>query len=105
MKRVMAAVLLISIVFSGCGFTRGSYVSVTPHQEQKQAVYPSAIAASNYLDMMDILVNMVASGAESATIHVANYPGYAVESDMAVAIQYVMEKAYQSAEEGKWIKL
>lgn len=92
MKRMMAAVLLISIVFSGCGFTRGSYVSVTPHQEQKQVAYPSAIAASNYLDMMDILTNMVASGAESATIHVDNYPAYAVNSGMAVAIRYVMEK-------------
>lgn len=91
MKRRMATLLLVSLLLSGCGFADGIYVSVTPHQEQKQIWYPTAITASNYLDMMDALVGMVASGTESATIHLTQYPAYAVESGMSVAIHNVME--------------
>lgn len=91
MKRTVFGLLLVSFLLSGCGFLDGSYVSVKPHQEQKQTSQLSAISASNYLELMDALSDLVASGTESATIHVAQYPASSVESGMAVAIRHVME--------------
>lgn len=90
-KRTLAMTLALSLLLSGCSWLEGSYVSVTPHQEQRQISHGSVISASTYLDLMDALENMIASGTESAAIIVTDYPSNAVESGMAVAIRYAME--------------
>lgn len=90
-KSVTALILTLSLLLSGCSWLDGSYVSVTPHQEQRQTGHASVISAGNYLDLMAALEDMIASGTESAAIIVSDYPVGAVESGMAMAIRYAME--------------
>ena len=91
MKRMVLLLLTCGLLLSGCGFMNGSYVSVKPHQEQRQSIQPSVIAASNYMDLMDALEDLIASGTENATILVAQYPSAALDTGMAVAMSYVLE--------------
>lgn len=92
MKRNMAALLLtVPLLLTGCGFPNGSYVSVTPHQEQRQNTQSSATAAKDYLELVSALTEMVAAGTETATILVPDYPADTLENGMAVAVRYVMD--------------
>ena len=92
MKQKIAAVLLcMSLLLTGCGFANGSYVSVTPHQEQRQNSQLSSITAKNYLELVAALTRMVASGAETGTILVGEYPTDTLENGITVATQYVMD--------------
>ena len=92
MKRKIGILLLtLSLMLTGCRWMDGRYSSVTPHLEQRQNLQSEAIAASDYLDLMKALEETVQSGSESCVINVADYPAGAVESGMAVAIQYATE--------------
>lgn len=91
MKQKILMVLTLCLLLTGCGFPDGRYVSVKPHQEQRQYTQPSAMAASNYLELVDALNQLIASGMESAAILVADYPKDTLDSGMAVAVRYVME--------------
>lgn len=90
-SRIIPLILALCLALTGCSWPNGSYVSVKPHQEQRQTPQSSVVHAANYLDLIEALRNMVASGTENAAIIVADYPPNAVESGMAVAIRYVME--------------
>lgn len=92
MRRKLGALsLTLCLLLAGCGWMDGSYSSVTPHQGQKQTQQSETVAASNYLDLMQALENMIRAGSESGVISVANYPTDSVESGMAVAVRYAME--------------
>ncbi|MDD5864082.1 MAG: transglutaminase-like domain-containing protein [Firmicutes bacterium] len=92
MKRKLAALgLAVSILLTGCGWMDGSYSSVTPHQGQKQTQQSGATVASNYMDLIQALENMIREGSESGVINVADYPEKAVESGMAMAVRYATE--------------
>lgn len=91
MKRKVILLLVCCLLLSGCSFMNGSYVSVKPHQEQRQSIQPSVMTASNYMDLMDALENLIASGTENATILVSQYPTAALDTGMAVAMSYVLE--------------
>ena len=90
-KQLLPLFLAVSLLLSGCSWPNGSYVSVTPHREPKQNVQATVISADDYLDLIDVLVELIASGTESAAIDVSSYPANAVKSGMAVAIRYAME--------------
>lgn len=92
MKRsVLSLLLLLSVTLTGCGFPGGSYVSVEPHRSQRQSVQLEAVAASNYEELYDALREIVASGAETATIQVRDYPEDSIQKGMRRAIQNTME--------------
>lgn len=88
--RLIPAVALC-LLLSGCGWLDGSYVSVTPHQSQRQEQKVEAKVASNYLELMDALEGMISTGESSGVINVAGYPSDSIESGIAVAISYAME--------------
>ena len=90
-KKLLALLLSLGLLFTGCGWMDGQYSSVTPHLEQRQNTQSEAIVASDYLDLMDALREMIQSGSESGVINVADYPADAVESGMAVAVRYATE--------------
>ena len=90
-RRIVLMLLCVSLMLSGCHWPDGSYVSVTPHQEQRQDTQTEVISASDYQELMAALENLVSEGTETAAINVADYPAGAVKSGMAVAMRYVME--------------
>ena len=92
MKQKLGALLLtLALLLTGCRWMDGRYSSVTPHLEQRQNVQSEVVTASDYLELMDALEEMIQSGSESCVINVADYPADAVESGMAVAVQYATE--------------
>lgn len=89
-KGIAALFLALSLLLNGCGWLDGSYVSVTPHSEQRQDGQTELISASNFQDLAAALEEMVSAGTESGVINVADYPQNAVESGMAVAVRNTM---------------
>ena len=78
-QKLLPLLLALSLLLTGCGWMDGRYSSVTPHLEQRQDTQPEVIVASDYLDLMDALEEMIQSGSESGVINVADYPADAVE--------------------------
>lgn len=92
MKRnFIIMVLAMSLLLSGCGFLDGNYVSVTRHREQRLTSQNDVTSASNYLELMDVLEDMIADGREVAAINVAQYPQDALDDGMEMAIRHARE--------------
>ena len=92
MKRnFVIMVLAMSLLLSGCGFLDGNYVSVTRHREQRLTSQNDVTSASNYLELMDVLEDMIADGREVAAINVAQYPQDALDDGMEMAIRHARE--------------
>lgn len=90
-SRIAALTLALSLLLTGCGWQDSSYSSVTAHQGQRQNQQTGSVVASDYLDLMQALEEMIRAGSESGVINVADYPTDSVESGMAVAVRYAME--------------
>ncbi len=82
-QKVILLLLVLSLLLTGCGWVNRSYVSVEPHREQRQNIQTDVIMAANYLELLDALADMIASGTEVAAIKVPEYPedaiGYGIE--------------------------
>lgn len=88
-QKWMFFLLAVCLLLSGCG-AGNKYVSVQPHQEQRQNAQTEAAVAENILDLMQILEDMIQSGTESGVIYLAEYPPDRVESGMNLAVDYTM---------------
>lgn len=92
MKRIFACLMAVGcLLLGGCSWLDESYVSITPHQEQRQESQVDMITASSYQDLMAALEQMIAEGTEMAVINVTDYPSDAVDSGMAVAVRHAMD--------------
>lgn len=92
MKRKISILFLaLSLLLTGCGWVNQSFVSVEPHREQRQTIQTDAIMASNYLELLDALGDMIASGTEVAAIKVPEYPEDAISYAMERAVHHCRE--------------
>lgn len=91
-KRLIPLLALVCLLLSGCDWMGGSYLSITPHQEQNAVVQTKDRAATNYLQLRTILEDMVASGTESAVIKVAGYREDLLKEGIANAVHYTRER-------------
>ena len=87
-QKLICFLLAVSLLLSGCGGKK--YVSVKPHQEQRQNAQAEAAVAAGSLDLMQILEAMIRSGTESGVIYLTDYPAERVESGMEIAVDYAM---------------
>ena len=90
-QNVILLVLTFSLLLGGCGWVNQSYVSVEPHKEQRQTLQTDVIVASNYLELLGALEEMIASGTEVAAIKVPDYPEDAIEYGMDRAVRHSMQ--------------
>jgi len=88
--RIIIGLLSVSLLLTGCSWLDGQFVSVTPHREQRQSMQNDVIAASNYLELLDALKAIIASGTEVAAINVAEYPQDVLVHGLERAVQYAM---------------
>lgn len=89
MKRhLIALICVLGLCLSGCSWMDGSYLSITPHPEQNMSVQTKDRAASNYLQLRNVLEEMVDSGVENAVINVAEYRENLLEVGIASAVLY-----------------
>jgi len=89
--QILFLMLLLSLTLGSCGWPDGSFVSVEPHQSQRQNVQLEAVSASNYEELYTALREIAASGTETATIQVKDYPADTIQQGMEKAIQSTME--------------
>ena len=90
-QRVILLVLTMSLFLGGCGWVNQSYVSVQPHKDKRQTMQSDVIMASNYMELLRALEEMIASGTEVAAIKVPEYPEDAIEYGMDRAIRHSKE--------------
>ena len=88
--RIIIGLLSVSLLLTGCSWLDGQFVSVTPHREQRQSMQNDVIVASNYLELLDALKAIIASGTEVAAINVADYPQDVLVHGLERAVQYAM---------------
>ena len=92
MKRRMICIgLILTLLLSGCSWMSGTYVSVTPHQEELTDTHSDSMFAADYAQLRDVLVELVESGAESAMINVSGYNKADVRPGMEQAVTYITE--------------
>lgn len=82
---------LLCLMLTGCGWLKGSYVSVKAHQEAHVADTPQTLVANEYTDLVNALSQMIASAETSSVISVASYPADAVQIGMKTAIRHVTQ--------------
>lgn len=90
-KMILTLALTLSLFLAGCSWSAGPYVSVTPHREQRPVAQNDVIAASGYLELLEAMKDIIASGTEVAAINVADYPADTVEHGMERAVQYALK--------------
>jgi len=91
MKRTILPILLIlSLLLSGCSWSSGPYVSVTPHKAHRKNSQSDVLSASTYLELVEALTSIIADGTEAAAIIAADYPEDTVEYGVERAVQYAM---------------
>ena len=88
--RLVSLILICSLILSGCSWLDSSYVSIEPHRQQHQEGDSEIISAQNYLELMEALEILIAEGAQTGVIHVADYKKGSIEAGMAVAAAYAM---------------
>lgn len=91
-RRILCLAAVLCLMLTGCSWFDGSYVHVTPHREQGSSGQMEAVSASNYVQLLDVLKEMVSSGTESGVINVANYDRDMVEVNMTAAVQYIRNR-------------
>ena len=87
--RIVAWILVLALLLSGCSLLDGEYLSVTPHHAQHTGIQSGSLSAANYHELRQILADLVSAGTENAVIHVAEYPQDKVESGMDAAVHYL----------------
>ena len=91
-KRIILLAAVVCLLLGGCTWMDGSYLSVTPHQGQNAGIQFKDKSASNYIQLRNILEEMISSGTESAVINVAGYHQELVEQGIENSISYIMTR-------------
>ena len=90
-QKILLLTLCMSFLLGGCGWVNQSYVSVEPHREQRQNQQTDAIIASDYLELLGALEDMIASGTEVAAIKVPEYPEDRLEYGIYRAVRHSLQ--------------
>lgn len=80
---------VLCLILCGCSWMDGEYLSVTSHQEQMGTNQSKDVSASNYLQLRNVLEDMVNSGLESSVINVSEYRQGMVERGIKTAAHYI----------------
>lgn len=84
-------ILILCLCLNGCSWMSGGYVSVEPHLERQTQMVIDGISASNYVQLVTALEDIIQSGTESATIQVGQYNQDLVAGNMEMAVRYAMK--------------
>lgn len=91
MKRLAALVLVLSLLFTGCGWMEGSYQSVTPHRQKSGDGESRIESVQSYLQLRTALEDLVLSGEESGVIVVEEIAQDRLEDFLEMAVRYVRD--------------
>ena len=89
MKRLAGMLLACCLLLSGCSWMDGSHMTVSPHEAQISGVQSGSVSASNYVELREVLENLVKSGTENSVINVTEYVQEDLEQGMILAVSYI----------------
>lgn len=93
MKQKLCVLLLtMSLLLSGCGWMDGNYIYISDHQEQRPETPTGDLTASSYLELEDILAQMVRNGTSEGLIYLSDYAQNMAESGMFVVSRWLTTK-------------
>ena len=72
-KRILALTLLLALLLTGCGWMDGSYVYVEPYVGHGAEVHAGNVSASNYVELLRVLEQLVNAGTETCTIDIGEF--------------------------------
>lgn len=90
-KKMLPLLVALCLLLTGCGLFDGSYLSITPHEEQTHYIQTEVVSANNYRQLQTAVEDMVASGSETGVIHVADFDQEVVENNMANISRYIRQ--------------
>lgn len=93
MKRVLVMCLAACLLLAGCAnWMDGSYISITPHQQQSGQPQMGSLQAENYQQLRQALDDLTENGVQSNIIYVPGYDAQKVKVDMKNAVRAVIEE-------------
>ena len=91
MRGRLCGLLALVLLLSGCSWTEGSYVSVTPHQVGPVQTAEGEIRpVANYTELRSALVGMIDGGETKGLFSLTDYPREEVQRDVERAVEYAM---------------
>jgi len=91
MKRWILILIAATMLLSGCSrWLDGSYISVTPHQEQADTSGSGIVSVSSYNTLRRALENLIQRGKETGVISVAHYDQLSIARDTRIAIFQIL---------------
>lgn len=90
MKRLLTALLMCTLLLSGCGFWMNKeYVSVEPYLDNQTAHNDKIPEAQNYIQLRDALVDLVENSKTEGTVIIATLEQENVETYMQMAEDHI----------------
>ena len=90
-RKFLAAFLSLGLLLNGCAWVGNNYVSVTPHQAKDTGTQTDNLTAHKYIELQNILSDLVENGTESAVIYLPDYAADLVDNHMTLAIRHITE--------------
>lgn len=89
-RRLAVLFLMLSLLLGGCGWLDGSYVHVTPHQQNETDGQGDAtLIAENYSELLEILKGLVEAGKTGGVVYVPEAGSDAVSRQLRMASDYI----------------
>jgi len=90
-RRFLNLLLCCAVMLGGCSWMDGSYVSVTPHQEQSAIDRTENLTVSDYGELLNTMEQIVAKGTESCVINAVNYDVSELEVNLRSITRHIQK--------------
>ena len=93
MKRLIGMTAVLCLLLSGCsGWMDASHVTVKSHQTQIPNIQSGTVSAGDYVQLQEVMMDLVAAGAESGVINVAEYAPERLEIGLRRVTDYICDQ-------------
>ena len=91
-QKLFTLLVAISLLLTGCGWMDGNYVHISDHEEKRPENPTADLTASSYLELENILAQMVRTGTSEGLIYLSDYAQNMAESGMFVVSRWLTTK-------------
>ena len=86
--RILALLLVLSLLLTGCSWLSGSYISVQPHTGSYTPSNQEIPSAATFLELRTAICDMIDQGQENGMILLGSYDPASVDTDIPAAADY-----------------
>ncbi|MBQ3487046.1 MAG: transglutaminase domain-containing protein [Clostridia bacterium] len=96
-KRILVLILILALLLAGCSWMDGSYVYVEPYVGQGPQAHAGSISASNYVELLRVLEQLVNAGTQSCTIDIGDFDREEPDSFIQAACRNISNSSAMGA--------